>query len=83
MENQLIPTETEQVALVKGLTFYRRLREHGTRTEQFLLQLPKDLLDPNTDTRTSKRFKINLGYNSKQQRVIVVNLDEFEKKKVE
>jgi len=46
MENQLIPTETEQVALVKGLTFYRRLREHGTRTEQFLLQLPKDLLDP-------------------------------------
>jgi hypothetical protein len=82
MENQIIPLETEQVQLVKGLTFFRRLREHGTRTEQYLLQLPKDLLDQTSDTRTDKRFKINLGFNSKKERIILINLDNWEIKKL-
>jgi len=53
------------------------MREHGTRSEQFLLQIPTDLLDQQIDTNTNKKFRVQLGFMQNKKRVIVVHLDEF------
>jgi hypothetical protein len=73
---QIIPTETKTIQLVQGLNFFRRLRQHGTRSEQFIVQLPTDCLDIHTDTGTNKRFRIRFGYEN-DKRIIVVYLDDF------
>lgn len=72
----LIPTEQLEINLLKAPVLFRRMREHGTRSEQYLLQIPRDLLDESTDTRTNKRFKLRLGF-AENKRVVVVFLDEF------
>jgi|GEM_PF-2814465 len=71
------PAIKTEIELLPCLTLYRRLREHGTRSEQFLIQLPTDLLNPSTDINTPKKFKIQLGRTKTGKRIIVVNLDEF------
>ena len=77
-ENQpVLPTEQKTINLLKGLTFYRRLRRHGTKVEQFILALPVDVLDINTDTGTAKKFQIKYGFDETGKRVVVVSLDEF------
>lgn len=75
--SEIIPTEKVELSLIKAPVLYRRMREHGTRSEQFLLQIPTDLLDQQTDTNTNKKFRVQLGVMENKKRVVVVFLDDF------
>lgn len=76
-KKELLPTEELNLNLIKGLVLHRRMREHGTRSEQYLVQVPADLLDQTQDVNTQKRFKLQFGYTQEGKRVIVLFLDEF------
>lgn len=70
-------SEQKQLHILKAPKLYRRLREHGVNSRHYLLNLPNDLLDLETDTLRGKRFPVQLGYDEEGKRYLVVALDSF------